>query len=541
MTDISRRDLFKFGGVAALGVAGASAFAGCAPQSASKESASSQAGGSAASNTTPSFFVKPDPITDFAATHDYDVVVVGAGAAGVCAALKAFQDGAKVALLQKEATAISQGNTCTSILTGNCAPGGVEALISELVEVCDWRADRNQIAVWAYNSEEALKWLWDIAQKAGAQVVDSTAKWTGPIKNVDGFAMDYFSFDFGPKPYNTGSGMKDICAWAEGEGLEIFYETPAVQLAQDESGAVTGVVAQPKGGDYELFNAAKGVIVATGDYENDEEMMAYYEPAMSNIWKKESGKTGDGQKMMVWAGGVMETNCGAKVQHDFDAGPGSMADMPFLCLKNDGTRFCNEARSEMAAMGNFLKSEADSGWYTQIFDSNYMTDCADWPGALIPPEGMVNYMPEVEGEKTGVYDSLINTYSADTIEELAEKLGIEDVPTFVKSVERYNELVEKGVDEDMGKEAKWLKPIVQPPFYGIHRHIGLSTIIHGVNVNTDLQVLDENNEPISGLYAVGNCAGGSFGAPDYPMTVPGQSLGRAHTLGYVAGKLVASL
>ena len=183
---------------------------------------------------------------------------------------------------------------------------------------------------------------------------------------------------------------------------------------QNDGGAVTGVVAEGKDG-YIQFNASKGVIIATGDYENDDEMMAYYEAEMANIYRKEQNKTGDGQKMMVWAGGRMEDVCGSKVLHDFDAGPGSMADMPFLCVKNDGTRFCNENRSEMATMGNFLKSEEDQGWYTQVFDSNYMTDCADWPGALIPPEAMVNYMPEVEGEKEGVYDTLINTYAADTI------------------------------------------------------------------------------------------------------------------------------
>ena len=370
-------------------------------------------------------------------------------------------------------------------------------------------------------------------------MVDSTAKWTAAIKQVNGYDVSYFAFDFGPKPYNTGDGMRDIANWAEQQGMEIFYETPALQLVQDESGAVTGVIAEGSDGNI-LFNAAKGVIVATGDYENDDEMMAYYEPAMSNIYRKEQKKTGDGQKMMVWAGARMEDACGSKVLHDFDAGPGSMADFAFLAVKNDGTRFCDEGRCPMSVMGNFLGSEEDQGWYTQVFDSNYMTDTQGWPGAALPPEAMASYMPEESGEKTGVYESLINTYKADTIEELGEKLGLSDVATFVKTVERYNELVEKGIDEDMGKEAKWLTAIKEPPFYGIHRHIGLSTIIHGVNVNADMQVLNADGEPIEGLYAIGNCAGNFFGSPDYPMTVPGLSLGRCHTQGYVVGKAVAS-
>ena len=92
----------------------------------------------------------------------------------------------------------------------------------------------------------------------------------------------------------------------------------------------------------------------------------------------------------------------------------------------------------------------------------------------------------------------------------------------------------------MGKPAKWLKPIKQAPFYGIHRHIRLSTIVHGVNVNGEMQVLDKDGNPIEGLYSIGNCAGNFFGSPDYPMDLPGLSLGRCHTQGYVVGKMLGS-
>ena len=194
----------------------------------------------------------------------------------------------------------------------------------------------------------------------------------------------------------------------------------------------------------------------------------------------------------------------------------------------------------MAYNGNFLTSEEDNGYYTQVFDSNYMTDCADWPGKLYDPEAIKAYMPEEPGEKKGVYPDLAATFKADTIEELGKKLGLTDVDAFVKTVARYNELVDAGVDEDMGKPAKWLKPIKQAPFYGIHRHIRLSTIVHGVNVNGDMQVLDKDGNPIEGLYSIGNCAGNFFGSPDYPMDLPGLSLGRCHTQGYVVGKMLGS-
>jgi len=123
MSTISRRDLFKFGGVAAAGAMGVSMLGGCA-----RRRSSNRGGRSSSRDGTPAFFVKPEPITDIADTRDYDVVVIGAGAAGVPAAISAHEAGAKVALLQKEATAVSQGNTCDSIIVDQTAPGGVEAV-----------------------------------------------------------------------------------------------------------------------------------------------------------------------------------------------------------------------------------------------------------------------------------------------------------------------------------------------------------------------------------------------------------------------------
>ncbi len=519
----------------ALAAAGAVAAASAAPAFAAQD------GGIANTAPTPSFFAEPEAIDtgEIAETKDYEVVVVGAGAAGVPAAGAAFEAGAKVALLQKEDAAVSQGNTCDSVLIDETAPEGVAALASLVTQDCDHRSHWDQVQLWAQNSGEALKWLWDLGEKAGAQMVDTTAKWTSSIQDIEGYKVSYFAFDFGPKPYNTGSGMADIATYLEGQGLEVFYETPAVRLVQDASGKVTGVIAQQADGSYVQFNASKGVILATGDFMNDDDMMSYYAPEMANIYRKQHNKTGDGHKMVVWAGGQLEDVCATKVLHDFDAGPGSMCDMPFLAVKDDGTRFCNEARTEMAVMGNFLVGSDDCGWYTQVFDADYMTACAEWPGMLYDEEAIKAYMPEEDVERTGVYPGLIGTYKADTLEELAGKLGI-DPEVFAATVARYNELCDKGVDEDFGKAPEWLVPVVTPPFYGIHRHIGLSAIMKGVNVNADMQPLRADGTPIEGLYVIGNLAGNFYGSPDYPMTVPGMSLGRCHTQGYVVGKAVAA-
>ena len=546
--EFTRRDMFKISGLAAAGLGGAALLSACSPSGSGSPSAGGETPAASTGTTTvaghsreglPSFLAAPEPITDIADTKDFDVVIVGAGASGVPAAITAREAGATVALIQKEATAISQGNTATGILLDTSDEAGVEAVVSRLLKDHQYRGKREQVELWAKNSGEAIKWVLDLATAEGAQVSDTTMKWTAAIKEVNGYPMDYLSIDFGPKPYNTGNGMQVLADYAAAQGVEIFYNTEAKQLVGDAAG-VTGVIAEGPDGTVQ-FNASKGVILATGDYQNDDDMMAYYLPDLANLGRKQMNKTGDGHKMAVWAGGAIEDITHTKMLHDFDGGPGSMADMPFLAVKQDGTRFCDETLG-MSLMNNFLRSEADQGDYNQIFDSNYMTAAAEWPGKLFDPEAIKVYMPEEDVEKVGVFEDQIGTYKADTLEELAGKLGITDTAAFVKSVERYNECVAAGKDLDFGKEGKWLTAIDTPPFYGIHRHVRVSAIVSGVNVGPNMEVLAaETGEAIPGLFAIGNTAGNFYGGVDYSMYMPGLSLGRAHTQGYVTGTYVANL
>lgn len=538
---ISRRDLFKLGGTAAIGVAGAGALASCAPtntaQQATVRTEDARSAGHR-TNALPEFLEKPDPITEFVETKNYDVVVIGAGAAGVPAALAACEAGATVALLQKEPTAISQGNSGSGIDMASSDAADVERLVSQLLADSQHRADRALVDLWAKNSGEAVKWVIDRASRGGAQVVDQE---DGPHKALlvrNDYRIRFVTSFFGPKPYTAGDGMRILADVAAEAGVDIFYSTPAVQIQKEnEQGAVTGVVAKGSDGPV-LFNAAKGVIVATGDYQNDDEMRLYYQPDLASFTCKQSGKTGDGHKMIVWAGGKIEDIAHTKMLHDFDAGPASMCDMPFLTVKNDGTRFVDETVS-MSLMNNYLRSENDQGWYSQIFDANYMEQAADWPGKLYDPEALKVYMPEEDVERTGVFADLVRTFKADTLEELAVKLEITDVDAFVATVKRYNELAYAQRDEDFGKPARFLKPVETPPFYGIHRWVRISAICSGVDINERHECLTPDGEVIENLYAIGNCAGHFYGGIDYPLTVFGMSLGRCYTEGYVIGRMVA--
>ncbi|RNL40775.1 FAD-dependent oxidoreductase [Paraeggerthella hongkongensis] len=542
---ISRRDLLKFGGMTAAGIAAASTLGACSPQGTAAKNADS-ATAKASEKTTaaghlrtgiPSFLEKPAAITNIATTKEYDVVVVGAGASGVPAALSALEAGARVALLQKEQQAISQGNSGSGIDLATSDQADIEDLVSQLMADNQHRPNRALIELWAKNSGEAVSWVIEKAAESGAQVVDQGNQQHMPLINRKGYTMNFVTSFFGPKPYNTGDGMRALATTAEKEGVEIFYSTPAEQLVQNESGKVVGVIAKGKDG-YVQFNASKGVIIACGDYQNDEDMLHYYQPDMTNFQPKQSNKTGDGHKMVVWAGGKIENLAHTKMLHDFDAGPASMCDMPFLSVKMNGERFVNET-VEMSLMNCYLRSAEDAGHYCQVFDSSYMTAAADWPGKLVNPEALKTYMPEENVERTGVFEGQINTFKADTLEELAKKLGITDTATFTKTIAHYNDLAASGKDVDFGKAAKFLAPIDTPPYYGIHRHVRMSAICSGVDINENHECLTPEGEIIENLYAIGNCSGHFYGGIDYPLTVFGLSLGRCYTEGYVIGRMVA--
>jgi fumarate reductase flavoprotein subunit len=129
-------------------------------------------------------------------------------------------------------------------------------------------------------------------------------------------------------------------------------------------------------------------------------------------------------------------------------------------------------------------------------------------------------------------------FKGDTLEELAGKIGV-PADAFKATVDRYNELAKKGMDEDYGKTGEMLTAIDQAPFYAATNPLMLLVVLGGLKVNTDLQVLDTENKVIPGLYASGNVSGG-FLSNDYPVIVPGLSHSRAWTFGRIAGQKAAA-
>ena len=127
---------------------------------------------------------------------------------------------------------------------------------------------------------------------------------------------------------------------------------------------------------------------------------------------------------------------------------------------------------------------------------------------------------------------------ADTIEELAEKLGL-PVDNFKATVDRYNELYDKQDDEDFGKEAYRLSALRTAPFEGIRMSGGyFICTMDGIKIDTNINAVDKDGNPIEGLYVAGDCSGGYFDT-SYPNLLAGAAAGRSVTFGRLAGKNAA--
>ena len=467
-----------------------------------------------------------------AETKEYDVVVVGAGAAGVPCALSAFEAGASVAVLQKQPTAFSQGNMGSAINLDKSDAAGIAAWLHDTNERMEQRGDWKQLRAYAANSYEAINWLEERTKEAGVEPVIAESVFT----YEDGQTCTTKILQFGPKPKNTGDAMMALSELAASKGVEFFYNTPAVQLVK-EDGRVTGVIGKNENGEYVRFLAKKGVILTTGDYQNNDAMVAKYCPDLIKFDKKQVQKTGDGQLIGICAGAVMEPVGHTKMVHDSDSGPMHME--PFFAVNENGERFMNE-QVLFENKNDVLRNQPRPGWFSKIFDSNYFEQATEWGGNPADEETLTKYIPGAVENPKGVYESLIDTHKADTLEELAEMLEI-PADALVASVKRYNELCAAGLDEDFGKKAKYLKPVEKAPFYGIHKHFRVSAICAGLLVDVNGQCLDSEGNAIPGLFAAGNCSGQFYGGTDYPMHSKGLSLGRCFTFGRTTGIYVASL
>jgi fumarate reductase flavoprotein subunit len=480
----------------------------------------------------------PIPTKDIKETIAADVVVVGAGITGLTAALSAAEAGAKTILLEKGSAYHFRGIHNAALASKLQKQAGIkidrDQVIATIMEWGAYRSDQKVVTLWADNCGKVMDWLLDMAESAKIEVIlDPTTKpWYFP--NYPTIHV------FPPKWQETLAEM--LLSNGRAKGVDFRFETPAVRLLREGRNRVTGVIAQNPQGDSIQFNVRKAVVLCTGDYGNNREMVRKY------CWESVSGiitiydpavNTGDGHKMGMWIGAAIDDPPHCVMFFDWPVWGKetlfNLARQPWLYVNLNGERFMNEDLPWGYEANQIMRQPGDVAW--SVWDTKWEQEVPKMKSQCCKNMGPPTYLWLPEWLDSALETG--NVLTAPTLEELAQKMEV-PVATFKATVARYNELAQNGKDLDFGKYPDRLTTIEKPLFYACKMTAIYLVILGGLKINTNLQVLDTEGNAIPGLYAAGNVSGSFFGNM-YPTTVPGLTHSRAWTFGRLAGLNAARL
>jgi succinate dehydrogenase/fumarate reductase flavoprotein subunit len=579
-TGMDRRRFLKGAAVGAIGLAAAGVAAGCTngnsnPSLSENGNEPGTANGTGTGYLTAetatgkwAFEIPPEPIVDadIAETRESEIIIVGAGTAGLCAANTAAEAGAKVILFAMGSGPVGRGGSNFAFHSKYRESLGLEPVkpypyLYNQIASNSFNVDQDKWYKWYRHSEEAMNWLIDIMDEAGGyqlfleQIIHGSSMDDPTAPEWDALATHGWIND---EMTRSGDGqpfvVNELAKRAQSLGVEIIYNMTAQQLVRGgvpngTSGRVEAVIASDKDGKYTKFVGTRAIVLATGDFSTDRDMMTKYAPQavdfMTNYDAEDIDPENDkvygglysgmGQKMGLWIGAAWQkTYPNAAMGIVF--GPG--ADEIGCMLGPDGRRFFSES---LTFGSTFLELafHARKNTMYQVWDSAYAETGKPWPASK---SGYT--MPFLTAEdKIKAWDESVekgNYVKADTIEEVIEKLGLP--AEALDEINKYNGFCEAGLDTDFYKRPGLLIPIKTPPFYGAGgkelRPI-MHTVLGGLRTDINMKVCDADDEPIPGLYNVGSMIGDSY-ASAYTFKIPGQNYGmNCVTFGYLTGKYIA--
>ena len=413
-----------------------------------------------------------------------DIVIIGAGGAGMTAAINATQAGKNVIVLEKMPYA--GGNTTKATGGMNAAEThyqkeqGIEDSVEQFVEDTMKGGhdinDRDLVTTMAANSAKAIDWLDSI----GAPL--PKVSFSGGATNRRIHSPEDGS---GVGAYLVTSFLRTM----DELGIQVMYDTKATSLMTLD-GAVVGVQAESKSANYTI--RSKAVILATGGFGNNEDMVVHYKPDLKGtVTTSAPGVTGDGIIMAEAVGADLVDIDQIQLHPTVEQSTsmliteGVRGDGAIL-VNQEGKRFINELLTRDVVSAGEL---AQPGSYAYIIFDQHLRD------GLKAIEKYVS---------TGI------TVQGDTIEELAEQLDI-DPATLADTLNKWNQYVADQNDPDFERTTGMEADLSQPPYYAIKIAPGIHHTMGGVKIDTSARVIDVSGKPIPGLFAAGEVTGGVHG------------------------------
>ena len=429
------------------------------------------------------------PVERTPVTLDCDVVVVGAGGAGLTASVLATQQGQKVILLEK--MPFVGGNSLRAEGGMNAAgtnlekelgldDSTVENFTEDTLRLGHYLADPELVRTLAENSSDAIEWL---------KTVDAT--FTG-VKATGGCeGRKYLHQPEGGVAVGEYLVAK-LKAQVEKHGIDVRVNTKATEILMDNGQAV-GVLAEDAEHIYTIN--AKSVVLTTGGFGANFELMASFDPSLANaVTTNHSGAQGDGI-MMAQAIGADTVDMDqiqlhpTVIQSDGSLVSESFRSLGAIVVNTQGKRFVNDLAGRDVVSQAELKQP--DGYCFIIFDQN-----------------LVDHLALSKRFIDGGY-----TISGKTYEELAKNMGLsaEAQQNFVNTMDTWNQSVANGLDEEFGRNNGMDDDLSTAPYYAIKIAPGIHHTMGGIKINTSAEVIDTDGNVIPGLFAAGETTGGIHG------------------------------
>ena len=451
-----------------------------------------------------------------------DLIVIGGGLAGYCAALEAAAAQANVSLLEKQpevggSTALSSGFLAFAGTDLQKAAGIDDSnarLFADLRNAGGGQNDERLLNVYVEHQLATYEWLKSIGVKF-RPVELSSAQSVPRTHPTDSHAL-----------------MVRLDQLAKNSGrITIMTNAAATRLLQTTvGGRVTGINAKLDGKQQAIV-AKRGVVLASGGFSRNAEMLKQYVPQQAEgVCYGGAGNTGDGIRMACAVGagvrdmGFIKGTFGYHPNARSEAGR-DWTKLPVyrggIAVNKLGKRYVDESKS-YKLLGDAVLAQPGALAY-QIFDQDIMDGASDG----VPPFDFRST------QRRGL------VFEAPTLAVLAAKIGV-DAKQLAATVARYNGFVTAGVDEDFGRDGlsthygKLVK-IGRAPFYAYPSTSGIIATYCGLTIDTHARVLNVFDEPIAGLHAAGELTGGFHGV----SYMTGSALGKAIIFGRIAGRAAA--
>ena len=511
-------------------------------------------------------------------TVDTDILIVGAGNGGMFAAAYAAANGLNFRVIEQNANVQDTRHWYGAIDSAAAKEAGEKPadrakLLSEISRYASGKCDQRVVKTWINESAAMHDFMRSILEDKYGWVCDFTsgseAAW--PTENAE-HNTDYL---FPVQEHNymaseSASGLARnelLLQYIQELGYDVDFKTSLAKLEKNSEGRITGIIAQSAEDDHFIrYNANKGVLLACGGFPGNPYMMEQLDPLGTSVTTACSYSPADkgyGIRAAVWAGANLDKEAapmlfdrgvvapgvdGGYVDSDTAFGgkafPGKIRQynpgtQPFLKVNRNGERFANESCPYNDIV--YAAAHQPGRVYAQICDANILEDAKRFHTLGCSAQTRNGGEKYIQGKMDEAIEAGA-LFKCDTLDELADKMGFTGAAkdTFLATVERYNELYDKQNDEDFGKPAYRLSAIRTAPFYGCWLGASLLTTEQGIAINEKGQALDNNNQPMEGLYITGDMSG-SFFANNYPCLMAGVAMGRTLTFAMKAVKQMAGL